>query len=107
MAADYFLDEALARLIKYGVVVEEDKSLRFSDEWAERLAKSVSYGMGAEQVKLAITDALRQYYREKGYDGELRFDLIWVKNLLLKQIDGEESKDLLVSFANGVRLLDE
>ncbi|MEM0271261.1 MAG: hypothetical protein QW514_01775 [Thermoprotei archaeon] len=106
--AEAFLDEALNRLITYGVVAVEGNALRFTDEWVGYLTRRLSYTMRREEVKNRIVECLGEFYKKKGYHGELRFDLAWIKQIFTVQFKGmgEEQRSLLREFIEGVGLLD-
>jgi len=106
--AEAFLDEALNRLITYGVVVTEGGGLRFTDEWVSYLTHKLNYTMGREEIKNRIIESLTDFYGKKGYHGELRFDLAWVKQIFITQLKGmdEAQRSLLKEFIEGVNLLD-
>lgn len=106
--AEAFLDEALARLIKYGVVASVDGKLRFTDEWIEYLTSRLNYTMGREELKNRIVGSLIEFYGKKGYRGEVRFDLAWVKQIFMAQLGGlgEDELSLIAEFAEAVKLLD-
>jgi len=50
--AEAFLDEALNRLITYGVVVREGGGLRFTDEWVGYLTHKLNYTMSREEIRI-------------------------------------------------------
>jgi len=106
--AEAFLDEALNRLITYGVVVTEGGGLRFTDEWVSYLTHKLNYTMSREEIKNRIIESLTDFYGKKGYHGELRFDLAWVKQIFITQFKevNEDQRSLLKEFMEGVNLLD-
>jgi hypothetical protein len=108
LAANAFLEEALARLIEKGVVEQKGDKLSFTQEWATFLATRVSYSQKREQIKQKIIEALSEFYRQKGYDGETRFDLAWVKQIFVAQFAllTKEERELINEFIKGVNLID-
>ncbi len=107
MMAETFLDEALSRLISKGVVAREGVGLRFTDEWVGHLTRRLNHTMSRVEIKQRIVEALTEYYDKKGYAGDIRFDLLWVKQIFveqLKTLDGEQ-RSLLSEFIEAVKLL--
>jgi hypothetical protein len=104
----FFLDEALGRLIDKGVVVDSDGQLSFTEDWTDFLTKSLSYGKGKQHIKEQLVKSLQDFYRTKGYEGETRFDLSWVKQIFLSQFStlDEEQRNLIKEFIEAVELLD-
>lgn len=106
--AEAFLDEALARLIKHGVVVSEGGKLRFTEEWIDYLTSRLNYTMNREELKRRIVSSLIEFYAKKGYSGEVRFDLAWVKQIFTAQLSAldREELSLIGEFVEAVKLLD-
>jgi len=107
LAANAFLEEALARLIEKGVVEQKGDKLSFTEEWATFLASRISYTQKREQIKQKV-EALRDFYKLKGYVGETRFDLAWVKQIFIAQFEllEDEQRALINEFIEGVKLID-
>jgi len=106
--AEAFLDEALERLIKYGVVTNVEGRLRFTDEWIGYLTSRLNHTMNREEIKNRIVKCLIEFYEKKGYKGEVRFDLAWIKQIFEVQFSGLEGEErsLIAEFIEGVGLLE-
>jgi len=106
--AQAFIDEALARLIKNNLVVKRDDRLSFSEEWIDFLLTKVSYTMDSRTIKERIRQALNDFYVKKGYSGDLRFDLVWIKQIFLAQFAGlsHEEREMIKNFIEAVSSMD-
>ncbi|MEM3670420.1 MAG: hypothetical protein QW767_01560 [Thermoprotei archaeon] len=99
-----FLDEALGRLIRLGVVRADGGKLSFTEEWIKTLTRRLTYDMTKEQILESMRQALRDFYSERGYDSDVRFDLAWVKKIFseqMRQMD-EFSRSVVKNFMEAV-----
>lgn len=106
--AQAFIDEALARLIENNLVVRNEGRLSFSEEWIDFLLTNVSYTMDSETIKKKIRESLKEFYIKKGYSGDLRFDLAWIKQIFLAQFAdlSQEEKEIIQNFVDAVNTLE-
>lgn len=106
--AEAFLDEALARLISHGVIENVGGKLRFTEEWVGYLTSRLSYNMSRDEIKNRIVGCLIEFYEKKGYRGEVRFDLAWLKQIFTAQIAELDREELALigEFVEAVKLLD-
>jgi hypothetical protein len=107
-SAKFFLDEALNRLIDKGIVTNSKGRLSFTKDWTDFLTRSLSYGMDKHRLKEQVVRSLQDFYHIKGYEGDIRFDLSWIKQIFLAQFStlDNEQRRLIKEFIEGIELLD-